>query len=102
MSSNKRTCNGSGSKNGRRKMPKIRSIQEMMRASSPVHAIKECTNCNATDTSLWHDGPAGPKSLCHRCFMRIRKQKLNELIAARKIQNDNEAAATLLLLSKSR
>ncbi|EFJ20692.1 hypothetical protein SELMODRAFT_451362 [Selaginella moellendorffii] len=39
-------------------------------ATSPS---RSCTQCGATKTPLWRNGPCGPKSLCNACGIRYKK-----------------------------
>ncbi|MEW5319680.1 MAG: hypothetical protein WDW38_010820 [Sanguina aurantia] len=34
-----------------------------------------CTNCRATSTPQWRTGPAGPRTLCNACGVRLKKRR---------------------------
>ncbi|MCL7034884.1 hypothetical protein MKW94_020246 [Papaver nudicaule] len=36
---------------------------------------KTCVDCQTSKTPLWRGGPAGPKSLCNACGIRLRKKR---------------------------
>ncbi|PRQ42352.1 putative transcription factor C2C2-GATA family [Rosa chinensis] len=37
-------------------------------------AERSCVDCKVTRTPLWRSGPAGPKTLCNACGIRLRKR----------------------------
>ncbi|CAA7024746.1 unnamed protein product [Microthlaspi erraticum] len=49
--------------------------------------IRSCSVCKTTKTPMWRGGPAGPKSLCNACGIRLRKQRRSELLGIRIIHS---------------
>lgn len=43
--------------------------------SGEIHGVKCCTQCGATKTPQWREGPYGPKTLCNACGVK-RTRKL--------------------------
>jgi len=47
--------------------------QIMFEAGKNV-SIRRCTQCKATDTPQWREGPQGPKTLCNACGVKWLRQ----------------------------
>ncbi|KAG6502582.1 hypothetical protein ZIOFF_034867 [Zingiber officinale] len=45
-------------------------------ASPSVVKVKSCVACTGTNTTLWRNGPDGPKTLCNACGIRFRKEAM--------------------------
>ncbi|KAL1212775.1 GATA transcription factor 23 [Cardamine amara subsp. amara] len=49
--------------------------------------VRCCSDCKTTKTPMWRGGPAGPKSLCNACGIRLRKQRRSELLGIRMVHS---------------